>query len=179
MRVPRWMTAGLMGLGIALAACGARAQEIKIAYIDSERIFNTLTETQEAQQTFDRDLETWTKEAAEKKREIDQLRTDLEAQTRMLSQAKIEEKQSEIAKKQADYEEFVQSIWGPTGRVAQRNRELTDPIVRKVRGIVEKIAQEENYGLILDAAGGHVIYAARTLDITDRVLDELRKQSGQ
>jgi outer membrane protein len=176
----RFPVTPLLALGLAfLAAPRAWAQEIKIAYIDSERIFSSLTDTQEAQQTFDRDLETWVKEAAEKKREVDALRSELETQARMLSAAKAEEKQAEIAKKQADYEDFVQSIWGPTGRVAQRNRELTDPIVRKVRGIVEKIAQEENYALILDAAGGHVIYGANSLDITPRILEELRKQTGQ
>ncbi len=168
-----------VALGLITTVSVARAQEIKIAYIDSERIFNTLRDTQEAQQTFDRDLETWVKDAAERKREIEQLRGDLDTQARMLTQAKIEEKQGEIARKQADYEEFVQSIWGPTGRVAQRNRELTDPIVRRVRGIVEKIAQEENYAIILDAAGGHVVFAAKQFDITEKVLEELRKQTGQ
>jgi outer membrane protein len=152
------------------------AQELRVAYIDSERIFQAFQDTQEAQQQFDRELQTWTKDAAEKKREIDEMRTQIESQSRMLSQEKLDEKQAELAKKIADYEDFVQSIWGPNGKVAQRNTQLTEPIVRKVREVVERIAREQNYTLIFDVANGNIIYGARALDITNDVITELQKQ---
>lgn len=162
---------------LVLTPAAVRAQEIKIAILNSERIFESFPETQEAQKTFDRDLEAWTKDASDKKREVDDLRGQLDQQSRMLSAAKIEEKQAELNKKQADYEAFVRQIWGPTGQVVQRNSALSEPIVRRMREIVERIAKEQGYTLILDTAQGNVIYANRNYDITDVVLDKLREQN--
>lgn len=177
--VPRASRA-LVRLAVLLVLCmpaahRAVAQEVRIGYIDSDRIFKRFKETQEAQRAFDRDLENWTRDATEKKKEIDGLKTELESQTRMLSQAKLEEKQAELAKKQAEYEEFVRDIWGPNGKVARRNEDLTRPIVDKIRQVVERLATEQGYSLIFDAAGGAIVYAGRALDLTDLVIAELDK----
>ncbi len=172
-----WTCALVCAVVLAWPAA-TRAQEIKIAVLNSERIFQAFPETFEAQKTFDRDLEGWTKDAADKKRELDDLRTQLDQQSRMLSTAKIEEKQSELNKKQAEYEQFVRDIWGPKGKVVQRNAELSEPVVRRMREIVERIAKEQGYTLILDTAQGNVVYANRNYDITDVVVEKLREQSA-
>ena len=96
----------------------------------------------------------------------------------MLSQTKIEEKQTELNKKQADYEAFVRQIWGPQGQVVHRNSDLSEPIVRRVREIVERLAKEQGYTLVLDTAQGNVVYANRNYDITSVVLEKLAQQTA-
>ena len=169
---------GLCSAVALLAPNGVRAQEIKIAVLNSEQIFQQFKDTQDAQKTFDRDLDAWTKDASDRKREIDDLRSQLDAQSRMLSTAKIEEKQIELNKKQADYEAFVRQIWGPQGQVVTRNTALSEPIVRRVREIVERLAKEQGYTLVLDTAQGNVVYANRNYDITTVVLQKLAEQTA-
>jgi Skp family chaperone for outer membrane proteins len=59
--------------------------------------------------------------------------------------------------------------------VAENERATAD-IVRQIRAVVEKIAQEQALTLVLDAASGFVVYADRSLDITPAVLTELAAQ---
>src|SRR6267378_2188205 len=169
----------LAALCLALPAVGAGA-DLKIGFIDSERIFAEYAGTQEAQRSFNREVQELTKTAKEKKTEIDDLQRKLDAQGPMLSEAKRDEQNQVLQKKIADYDAFVQKNWGPQGSVSKLNEQFLKPIVDRVHKIVTTIGSDEGWSIILDAADGNVIFGDRTLDLTDRVLDLLRKedQSG-
>lgn len=162
---------------IAMMCCvGAGfAQEVKIGYIDSERIFNEYKAVSEAQAQFDRDVEAWKKEAEQTERELQSMQEELESQRLLLSEGALQEKQMALQTMASEYERFIQSVWGPTGRIAQRNAELTRPIMDKVRQVVDKLAAEQGYSLIFDAADGNIVYGEKSLDLTDQVLTELNK----
>jgi outer membrane protein len=152
------------------------AQEYKIGYIDSERIFAEYTGTKEAQDQFDRDVEAWRQEAEQSEADLEEMRKELESQRLLLSQSALDDKERELRTKVSEYESFVQSVWGPTGRIAQRNAELTKPIVEKIRTVLDKIGQEQGFSIIFDAADGNIVYGEKTLDLTDQVLVELNKE---
>jgi len=151
------------------------AAELKIAFIDSERIFAEFKGVQEAQKQFDQDIQTWKAQATEMKTEIDKMKGEVDSQKLMLSQSKLEEKETELQGKVRTYEEFVQRIWGSTGELEQRNEQLTKPIIAKIRTVVDKIGMEEHFSFILDAADGNIVFGDKALDLTDRVLEELGK----
>src|SRR6266481_8466275 len=48
----------------------------------------------------------------------------------------------------------------------------------RVHKIVTGFGSDEGYSLILDAADGNIIFGDRTLDLTDRVLAELKKEDS-
>jgi outer membrane protein len=98
-------------------------------------------------------------------------------QSPILSSLKRQEKEEALQKAIADYEKFVQDIWGPQGRAAQENDRATADVVQQIRAAVEKIAADRNLNLVLDAAAGGIIYADRTLDLTPDVLAELAAQA--
>jgi Skp family chaperone for outer membrane proteins len=52
---------------------------------------------------------------------------------------------------------------------------LTKPILDKINLVLEKIATEENFIIIFDSVNGNIAYAKKSLDLTDLVLDELKK----
>jgi len=45
--------------------------------------------------------------------------------------------------------------------------------------VIEKVAVENNYSMIFDAATGGLLYAKPSMDITDLVLEELEKSTGE
>src|SRR5215510_3491515 len=101
---------------LLLVAPGASlGADLKIGFIDSERIFSEYAGTQEAQRSFNREVQELTKTAREKKTEIDDLQRKLDAQGPMLSEAKRDEQNQALQKKIADYDAFVQKNWGPKG----------------------------------------------------------------
>jgi len=167
---------------VLLTACASSAvvapalgADLKVGFIDSERIFNEYKGVQDAQKQFDQDVQTWKAQATEMKNSVDKLRLEVESQRLMLSEGKLQEKEAELQTKIRDHEAFLQRIWGPGGELEQRNEALTKPIIAKIRQIVDKIGLDEKYSFILDAADGNVVFGSKTLDLTDRVLEELGK----
>lgn len=174
-----WRTVVWVLAVLCLAAPGVGfGADLKIGFIDSERIFSEYAGTQEAQRSFNREVQELTKTAKEKKTEIDDLQRKLDAQGPMLSEAKRDEQNQVLQKKIADYDGFVQKNWGPQGSVSKLNEQYLKPIVDRVHKIVTGFGTDEGYSLILDAADGNIIFGDRTLDLTDRVLAELKKEDA-
>ncbi len=167
----------LAGLCLAIPGAGMGA-DLKIGFIDSERIFSEYAGTREAQQSFNREVQELTKTAREKKTEIDDLQRKLDSQGPMLSEAKRDEQNQALQKKIADYDAFVQKNWGPQGSVSKLNEQFLKPIVDRVHKIVTTFGSDEGYSIILDAADGNIIFGDRTLDLTDRVLEQLKKEDS-
>ncbi len=171
----RWSAAVCLA-AICLAAAGAAsAADLKLGFIDSERIFKEYKGTQAAQQQFDQDVQEWNVQAQNYKKDIERLRVELEGQGPMLSDEKKIEREQELQSKLNQYDQFVQSIWGPSGLIAQRNEELTRPIVAKIKTVLGKIGTDEGYSIIFDAADGNIVYGEPSFDLTDRVLLSLNQ----
>lgn len=162
-----------------LTATPAAAQSnLRIGFLDSERIVDGYTETKTAMETFRRDVDAWNQEAQTRKTELDQIGRELQQQSPMLSDEKRREKEADYQRKSAEYDQYVQSIWGPQGLLVQRNEEILRPIVTRIQEIVGDIAVEDDYDLILDAADGNILYGDPGLDLTQRVLDRLNGEVG-
>lgn len=163
---------GMLALAVA-AAVPARAVDLRFGYIDSARIFQEYKEAQEAQARFDRQVQGWRDEAAEKERAVSDLEAELRDQGPILSALKRQEKEEVLQRAISDYERFIQDVWGPAGRAAQENERFTAQVVAQIRTAVEKIAGERDLNLVLDAAGGQIIYADPSMDLTSFVIEEL------
>jgi outer membrane protein len=163
---------------LGFPAVPARAADLKLGFIDSERIFAEFHGTKDAQSQFNQQVEQWNKELEGKKQELDQLQKDYESQSLILSEPKRREREEEIQKKRSELDAFTQDIWGPTGKVAKRNQELTQPIVDKIREVLTNIGQSEGYSIIFDATDGNIVYANDAFDLTDRVVAVLNEDQG-
>lgn len=166
----------IAAVALSLGAREALAADIKIGFIDSDQIFANYQKTKEAQESFNREVIDLSKTAREKKSEIDEMQRKLEQQSPMLSEAKRDEQNRLLSQKIGDYEKFVQEQWGPGGRITRLNEEYLKPIIDRVHAIVASIGTDEGFSLILDAADGNVVYGDKSLDLTDRVLSELRTE---
>jgi outer membrane protein len=170
-----------MWLAVAIAATGPApglAADVKIGYIDSAKIFESYTVAKEAQQRFDRQVQAWRDEAADKEKAVNALKAELKDQGPILSGPRRQEKEEGLQRAISDYERFVQDVWGPGGRAAQENERSTRDIVDRIRTVVEKIATEQAYQLVLDAASGFIIFADKSLDLTNQVLTQLNQDAG-
>src|SRR5436190_15282590 len=113
---------GLMVLLAMAAAVGpVSAADLKIGYIDSARIFQEYSDAKEAQARFDRQVQGWRDEAAEKEKQVNALRAEVRDQSPILSALKRQEKEEALQRAISEYERFIQDIWGPQGRAAQEN----------------------------------------------------------
>jgi outer membrane protein len=165
-----------VSLAVILAWAAPAAAQVKIAFVDSDRIFSEYGKTREAQESFNREVQELSRTAREKKLEIDEMQRKLDQQAPMLSEAKRDQETQTLQQKVSDYESFVQEHWGPTGKISKLNEDYLRPIIDRVHRIVADIGNNEGYQLILDAADGNIVYGDKTLDLTDRVLSRLRDE---
>ena len=114
---------------IPASAISLLAQDVKIGYIDSIKIFADYRETQDAERLYRQEVDQWTAQKQRMEQDIVKMRDELQAQSLMLSEEKKAEKKLELDRKMAEYEQFMQETFGDDGLAARRNKELTQPIV--------------------------------------------------
>ncbi|PIP11765.1 MAG: hypothetical protein COT45_05630 [bacterium (Candidatus Stahlbacteria) CG08_land_8_20_14_0_20_40_26] len=147
-----------------------------IGYIDSQRILEGYKGSGEIAQEINTALRNWEREATGLKQEIEQMMQEYESQAVMLSEKVRQGKMAAIEEKQQGYQQFVQRIWGAGGEAEIKQREIMQPFVDRINGIITQIGETEGYSMIFDIASMGVVYANDGLDLTQRVLDELNKE---
>jgi outer membrane protein len=138
---------------VPASAISLLAQDVKIGYIDSIKIFAEYRETQEAERLYRQEVDQWTAQKQRMEQEIVKLRDELQAQSLMLSEEKKAEKKLELDRKMAEYEQFTEETFGDDSLAARRNKELTQPIVEKINKILEDMGKEQGYTMVFDVAG--------------------------
>jgi outer membrane protein len=169
----KWI-APLAMILIALTAISSSvtAKDAKVGIIISDRILSEYPEAQDAQQILEEEITEWQRQAMEMEEELQSLDTELAEGSMFYSEEKKSEVEQKFQRKMLEYREFQANI---ERRAMQRNQELFAPINDKIQRVIDKIAAEDGYDIILDAVGTAIAYADPELDITQLVLDELQK----
>lgn len=170
------MAAAVAAFVLPVTAISSLAQDLKIGYIDSIKIFADYKETQEAERQYKREVDQWTAEKNRREQDIVKLRDELQAQSLMLSEEKKQEKRLELDRQMQEYERFMQETFGDDGLAAKRNKELTQPIVDKINRILEDLAKERGLMMVFDVANADIVYADKSLDLTEAVVAILNQQ---
>lgn len=170
------LTVIVLALCMLVAAAVPASAEVKIGYIDTVKIFANFKETIEAEEVYKKEVDVWKKQAEEMEAELASMREDIQSQSLMLSAEKLEEKKLVFDQKMKEYQKYMQDIFGETGEAARRNKELTEPIVEKINGVIEMVAEEEGFTLVLDSSQGVIVYADKEIDITDMIIARLDTQ---
>lgn len=150
----------------------------KIGYVNSDSVFAHYRGAADIRQEMARAQTVWNQEIAARKSRIDSLQRALDDQLLVISSERRKARQEELKAKRQELEAFVREIFDPRGKADQKNRELSKPMVDKVGAAVRKVALDNGLQLVVDASAGALVYAAKDLDITRDVIDELELQEG-
>ena len=165
----------LAGFVFALLVSSSFAQQLKIAYVDVQRLKVEYKEYVQAQEEFNKLMVVWQAKADSMQNEMQELADRLEKQNLLLSEQAKNEIREQLAVKQNEYQVFVNRVMGPEGEAAQKEYELSKSLIDKINTVIRLIALKENYAYVLDSTAGTVLYAKDELDITNKVLAELNK----
>lgn len=158
---------------LVVAVAGpAAAREAKVGIIISDRILTEYPEAQDAQKILEEEIAEWQRQAQEMEEELQTLDQELAEGSMFYSEEKKAEVQTKFQRKMLEYREFQANI---ERRAMQRNQELFAPINQRIQEVIDEIAAQDGYDIILDAVGTAIAYADPSLDITDLVLEELNK----
>ncbi len=162
-------------IAILAVATVTVAKDLKIGYAHSQRILAEFQESTEAQQTLDDEQREWLDQARQMEEEIVALEEEMKNQSLLTSEEKKAERIKLIEGKYVEYQRFQNEIWGESGKLYQRNQELTQPLIDKIDAVIHKIGEDEGYDFIFDAALGNLVYAKDDYDLTDQILEDLNE----
>ena len=157
---------------IALLSGTASAQGQKNAYIRSSVLLDQAPGRVEAQQQFEKETAPFSDQI---KRMRDSLNTMIATYTKAqatLTPAAREARGRDIQGKEAEYQRRTNDL---QQKAQQREAELVQPILDRVKGAIEEVRVEGGYAFVFNADQGSSLVAMdKNLDITDRVLTKLR-----
>lgn len=114
------------------------------------------SDLEKAQQAFQKEAEQFEKKAA------------------ILSESAKTQKQAELQKK---YVEIQKSMQETQMDIQKRERDLTKPIIDELRAIIEGIATEKSYDLVVEKNEGGVLYAKADADLTEQVIERFNARN--
>jgi len=161
--------------GMLTLAGTALGADLKIAHVDSKLVFDKYYETKKAQKEYDKQVAKWEQDVANKQKELMELKERLEKQSLMLSDEKKKEMQADMLKRQTEYQQFVEKIYGKGGDLLQKNEEFSGPIIQKIKKTVQDVANQEGYDMVIDRAAGAVVFWKKDNDLSQKVIDILNK----
>jgi outer membrane protein len=166
----------LVALAVVAAGCAlaptARAQA-KVAVVDTQRAIMETEDGLRAQATLKKLFDNRQRELDRKQAELQKEREDIEKQRGVLSkkalQRRVEEWQADLVQLQSVFVEYNKEL-------QKKQNELTQPIFRKIMGIISRLARQEGYDVVIDKQA--VPYVRSDLDLTDRVITQYNQGAG-
>ncbi len=158
-------------LGFAFAA-GA-ADDVKIGFIDMQKAIQEVQSGKKAKKELEEEFNKKKKELEKREAEIKKMGEDFEKRSMAMNEDARMKKQGEIQGEMRKYQELAGKA---QMEIQKRERDLTQPIVTKLRGILEDIAKKENFTVILERSENAVMYAKKEIDLTERIVKEHDKK---
>ena len=165
----------LGGLFWGLLPSAGMAQLLKIGYVDVIRLKKEYKEYMEAEARFEKQMVVWQAKADSMQSDMKELADKLEKPSPLLTEQGKNDIRDKLAKKQEEYQMFVNQVMGQDGEAAKKEVELSKPLMDKIETVIKLIALKGSYTYILDKTAGSVLYADEKYDLTDQVLAELNK----
>lgn len=159
----------LVGLG------SLTAQNVKLAYVNTDRILAGSTEAAEIARVYDLDRQNWMTQIRNLNEEVKTMESNFEIDKLTKNEAAKRDAQSKIDAKKQAANAMLDEYFGDNGKAEQRYKELIEPLTKKIADVISKFAQDEKYSMVFDVSMGTVLYADNALDITDLILAELNK----
>jgi outer membrane protein len=165
-RSKRWSAWCLATLLPLLAAGVAHAQDIKVGYVNSERILRDSAPARAATQKLEQEFAKRDRELQELGVRLKQQAERFEKDAPVLSEADRNRRQRELAEMDRDLQrrqrEFREDL-------NQRRNEELQSLLERAQRIVRQIAEQEKFDLVVQDA---VFFSSR-VDITEKVLKAL------
>ena len=159
---------------LALGSSGSASAQLKIGYIDSNRILAAYQDAKDVRARLQEIDQQWKNDAKDMEKEIKDLQEQLEAQSLLLSEGRKQEKAQEIQNKYLRYQQYLNEKFGPQGEAVKKEVELLDPVIKKINSAIKKIGEAEGYSYIFDTVAANILYASEDQpDLTDKLLEEL------
>lgn len=160
--------AGILALSLILLCGGAAAQELRIGYVDMERLFDAAPQVGNVRETLEQEFSPRNESLLADEARLERLQgelaesTDLSAEERFEREREIRNLQRSIERRREDLEEELRF----------RTNAEKEALRETIGVAIDEVAEGGDYDLILTAP---VAFASDRIDITDRIIEWLEE----
>ena len=150
----------------------ARAQGLKVAYVQTSLLLDQAPGRAEAEAQFEKETGTYRDQIKRMSDSLNAMIADFQKRSASLTATARETQGKGIQAKEAEYQRRTQEL---EQKAQGRQNELVQPILDKIKQAIEDVRIEGGYAMIFNADQGSPIVAVdKNLNVTDRVLTKLR-----
>ncbi|MBX3039330.1 MAG: OmpH family outer membrane protein [Bdellovibrionaceae bacterium] len=154
-----------------LAASFAQA-ESKIGFVDMQKAVQATAAGKKAKSELEGEFAKRKKEMEKKEADLRKMGEDLEKKKSVLSEEALQKKQMEW---QEEMMKYRQQVGKAQEEIQKKDRDLTQPILDKMRRVIEKVAKDKGFDMVLENTA-MVLYAQKTNDLTEDVIKAFEKE---
>ena len=147
-------------------AFAAGAVDMKIGFVNTERVFREAAPAKRAQQKLEREFAARNQELAKIEKQGRDLQSELERENVTMTDSTRREKERQLADISRNFQRIQREIREDLN--LRRNEELAKVQERATR-VINQIAEQEKFDLVIQEA----VFASSRIDITERVIRAL------
>lgn len=156
----------LAALALVLAVAGAEAADMKIGFVDVERIRRESAPAERASRQLEKEFAPRAQELQRREAQLKSLQGQLEKDAMTMPESERRGKEQELQRMTVDFQRIQREYREDLN--LRRNQELAK-LFEIADGIIKKIAEADKFDLIVQEA----VFRSSRIDITDRVLKAL------
>lgn len=149
----------------------ASAEGIKIGFINTARVLDESPQADAARQRIEKEFSPRDKEIVAAQKDVLKLEEKLNRDSAIMSETERRRLEKDVLTQKRDLKRASEEAREDFN--IRRNEEF-DKIRRLVREVIVEIAEKQKFDLILEAG---VVFASDKINITDQVVEQLKKQS--
>jgi outer membrane protein len=167
------MLSKLLIVAVACCSLSSFGAELKIGLVDMQKAIQETTAGKKAKKELDEEFNKKKKDLEKLEAEIKKKGDDFDKRSLAMNEETRNKKQAEI---QGEMRKYQEQAAKSQMDIQKRERELSQPIIAKLRTILEDIAKKEDYTMILERSEQGVMWAKKDYDLTDRLVTAFDKQ---
>ena len=160
------VTAWMAALGVGLVAGQARAADIKIGFIDADRINRESVPAERATKKLEKEFAPREGELRKLENQIKALQGQLEKDGLTMSESDRRTRENELGRQTREFQRLQREFREDLN--LRRNEELA-ALFERANKVIRQIAESEKYDLIVQEA----VFRSPRIDITEKVLKAL------
>jgi len=165
------------GLAVLLLLAGGpafSADPVKIGVVDLQKILETSNSGKAAQNELKVQRDKMQADMKQRGNEIQEIESRMQREAMVMSRETREEKEREHRIKVSDFQALQRKYQSDLQEV---ERKLMGKLQTEITSLVSDIAKKDGYLLVISNIG--VIYSLPSVDITERLIQELNAKSGK
>lgn len=150
------------------------AQDQKIGYVDTDYILSQMSEYEGIKKQLSSISSAWNEKLTQMEQEIENLQKEFDSKEILYTDELRAEKKQKIQNLIQQRQRFLEQKFGSEGEYFTKQKELLEPLQRKVFNAINQVANRQGFDFIFDRAeNSGMLFGVKEWNLNDEVLKEL------